>query len=59
VRQDNGKVTVTYFWADAEGRRLEWGQVIRLRDGLIVDMEDHGRGSAGRRVAKLFERGPE
>jgi hypothetical protein len=56
VRRDNGKVTVTYSWSDAQGRRLEWGQVVRLRDGLIVDMEDFGRGSAGRRVAKLFER---
>jgi hypothetical protein len=59
VQEDNGKVTVTYSWADAEGHRLEWGQILRLRDGLIIDMEDYGRGSAGRRVAKLFERGPE
>lgn len=29
-----------------------------MRGGMIVDMEDYGRGSAGRRVAKLFERGP-
>jgi hypothetical protein len=59
VRQDNSKVTVAYSWADAEGRRLEWGQILRMRDGLIIDMQDFARGSAGRRVAKLFQRGPE
>ena len=58
MRRDNGKVTVTYSWTDAEGHRLEWSQILRMRDDLIVDMEDDARGRAGRRVARLFEQGP-
>jgi hypothetical protein len=49
---------VTYSWLDAEGRRLEWGQILRLRDGKIVAMEDRvGRGAAARRTARIFARG--
>ena len=59
VRGDNGRVTVTYSWFDADGHRLEWGQVLRLRGEMIVEMEDFGRGRGGRRVARLFERGPQ
>lgn len=47
---------VTFSWSDAGGRRWDWGQILRLRDGKIVDMEDYARGSAFRRVAQLIER---
>ena len=59
VRQKDDKVRVTYSWSDAEGRRLAWGQVLRLRDGMIVDMEDSRRGSAACRVVRLFAQGPD
>jgi len=59
VLSDDGRVTVTFSWSDADGRRLEWGQRLRLQDGLIVDMQDYAPGQAGRRVARLFARGPE
>jgi hypothetical protein len=59
VRTDDDHVIVTFHWSDAEGERLEWGQALRLRDGLIVDMEDYSPpGEAGRRVARLLARLP-
>jgi hypothetical protein len=57
VRADGDRVTVRYHWFDAEGRKLEWGQVLRLRDGAIVEMEDRASGRGAGRVARLFERG--
>jgi hypothetical protein len=44
VRRDNGNVAVTYSWRDAEGHRHNWGQVVQLRDGMIIDMEDRRPG---------------
>jgi hypothetical protein len=56
VRAAGDGVNVTYHWFDAEGRRLEWGQALRLRDGAIVEMEDRASGRAAGRVARLFAR---
>jgi hypothetical protein len=58
VRADGDRVSVSYHWFDAEGRRLEWGQVLRLRNGTIVEMEDFASGRGARRVARLFARRP-
>jgi hypothetical protein len=50
-------VIVTYSWADASGRRWDWSQILQLRDGMIVDMEDYGRGNPLRRKPKLLKHG--
>lgn len=47
---------VKYSWFDSAGHRLEWGQILRLREGKIVEMEDNASGRGGRRVARLFDR---
>jgi hypothetical protein len=47
---------IRYSWFDAAGHRLEWGQILRLREGKIVEMEDNASGRGGRRVARLFDR---
>ena len=31
-------------WAEQSGRRHEWAQVLELREGLIVDMQDYAGG---------------
>jgi hypothetical protein len=33
---------VAFSWSDGEGRRHRWAQALRLRDGMIVDMQDFG-----------------
>jgi hypothetical protein len=40
VRPDGGSLSVTYSWLDAEGQRRTWSQVLRLRDGMIIHMQD-------------------
>ena len=46
VRQRGDRVAVAFSWSDAQGGRHTWAHILRLRSGLIVDMQDHA--SAGR-----------
>ncbi|MGH3024605.1 MAG: hypothetical protein ACRDNI_13185 [Gaiellaceae bacterium] len=39
-------------WAEQSGRRQEWAQVLELRDGLIVDMQDYASGAKAVRALR-------
>jgi hypothetical protein len=51
VEQRHSRVAVVLSWAERNGTRHEWAQLLRLRDGTIVDMEDFG---SGERVLRAF-----
>lgn len=37
-------------WAEQSGMRHEWAQVLALRDGLIVGMQDYASGAKALRT---------
>jgi hypothetical protein len=45
VEQRNGRFAVVISWAERDGTRHEWAHVLRLRDGMIVDMRDYASGA--------------
>ena len=40
VRSRRNRVVVAFSWADKQGRRYGLAQVLRLRHGKIIDMQD-------------------
>jgi hypothetical protein len=40
VQSRADRVVVAFSWADKRGRRHKWAQAVRLRSGMIVDMQD-------------------
>jgi len=40
VQSRRSRVVVAFSWADKEGRRYGLAQVLRLRHGKIIDMQD-------------------
>jgi hypothetical protein len=40
LREVDGTLVVTCSWLDAEGHVREWNQLLRLRSGKIIDIED-------------------
>ncbi|MGH2716215.1 MAG: hypothetical protein ACRDM7_20495 [Thermoleophilaceae bacterium] len=59
VEQRDGRRAVVFSWAERAGRRHEWAHLLRLREGMIVEMEDYANGTRalralrGRRVLLL------
>jgi hypothetical protein len=43
---------VVISWAERNGARHEWANLLRLRDGLIVDMEDYASGERALRALR-------
>jgi hypothetical protein len=52
LEQRNGRVAVVISWADRDRARHEWAQLLRFRDGLIVDMEDYASGERAFRALR-------
>ena len=57
VAQHGARVVVTLSWADKAGQRHHWAHVLKLKDGMIVDMQDSAsptRAAATTRLRALF-----
>jgi hypothetical protein len=46
VQSRRNRVVVAFSWADKEGRRYGLVQVLRLRHGKIIDMQDFAHPSS-------------
>ena len=53
VEQRNGRFVVVISWAERDGTRHEWAHLLRLRDGMIIDMEDY---ASGKRAVRALRR---
>ena len=53
VEQRNGRVAVVISWAERDGTRHEWAHLLRLRDGMIIDIEDY---ASGKRAVRALRR---
>jgi hypothetical protein len=42
VVESAARTAAVFSWADRDGVRHRWEHALRLRDGLIVDMQDYG-----------------
>ena len=57
VEQHGVRVIVTLSWADKAGQRHDWAHVLKLKDGMIVDMQDSAspaRAAATTRLRTVF-----
>ena len=52
VEQRNGRVAVAISWAEREGTRQEWARLLRLRDGMIIDVQDYRSGERALRALR-------
>ena len=50
VEQRSGRIAVVISWAERDGTRHEWAHVLRLRDGLIIEMDDYANGERALRA---------
>jgi hypothetical protein len=39
-------------WAERDGNRHEWAHLLRLLDGMIIDMEDYAGGERALRALR-------
>jgi hypothetical protein len=53
LEQRGHRVVVAFSWADSNDKRHEWAQVLELRDGKIVDMQDYAKPSRALLVTRL------
>lgn len=44
LEQRNGRLAVVISWAERDGTRHECAHLLRLRDGMIIDMDDYASG---------------
>jgi len=54
VQSRGDRVVVTFSWSDRYGKRHNWAQALRLKDGKIIDMQDFAH--PGRAVALMRAR---
>ncbi len=52
VEQRNDRFAIVISWAERDGTRHEWAQLLRLRDGMIIDMEDYRSGERALRALR-------
>lgn len=53
MEQRDGRVAVVISWAERSGSRHEWAHVLRLRDGVIIDMQDYASRPRALRTLRL------
>lgn len=57
VEQHGARVIVTLSWADKAGKRHDWAHVLKLKDGKILDIQEHAsptRAAATTRLRTVF-----
>jgi hypothetical protein len=47
IEHDGEKAVAAYSWTNHLGDRVYWSHLLKLRDGKIVDMQDHLRRPPG------------
>jgi ketosteroid isomerase-like protein len=53
VEQRGDRVIVAFSWADHEDNRHDWAQVLELRDGKIISMQDYAKPSRAALATRL------
>ena len=56
VEQHGTRVVVAFSWADRHNERHHWAQLLQLRGGLIVDMQDNASPKRAEVLARLRAR---
>ncbi len=51
VRGTGDRVVVAYSWRAPDGSRASWAQVLKLKAGKIVDMQDYANPTRAFRAA--------
>lgn len=42
-----------FSWSDSDGQRHQWAQVLRLKDGKIIDMQDYSSPKSALALTRL------
>lgn len=52
VEQRDGRFAVVFSWTERAGGRQEWAQLLRVRGGTIIDIEDYASGARALRALR-------
>ncbi|HEX2426615.1 MAG TPA: hypothetical protein VHI53_01740 [Gaiellaceae bacterium] len=53
VERCGNRVVVAFSWSERTGKRHEWAQVLQLKDGKIVAMQDYAKPSRAGLVTRV------
>jgi hypothetical protein len=53
VERHGNRVVVAFSWSERTGKRHEWAQVLQLKDGKIVAMQDYAKPSRAELVTRV------
>ena len=53
VTHRGDRVVVAFSWSERNGKRHEWAQVLHLKDGRIIAMQDYAKPSRAVLAARL------
>jgi hypothetical protein len=53
VERRGNRVVVAFSWSERNGKRYEWAQVLQLKDGKIVAMQDYAKPSRAGLVMRV------
>ena len=43
VEQRGNRVVVAFSWSDSNDKRHDWAQVLELKDGKVIHMQDYAK----------------
>jgi hypothetical protein len=52
VEEQNGRVAVVVSWAERDGTRHEWANLLRFRGGMITHMDEYAGGDGALRALR-------
>jgi hypothetical protein len=53
VEHRGSRVVVAFSWSEQSGRRHDWAQVLDLKDGKIIDIQDYAKPSRAALATRL------
>ena len=53
VQSHGDRVVVTFSWSDKDGGLHHWAQALRMKDGKIIDMQDHANPRSAAALTRL------
>ena len=53
LEQRGNRIVVAFSWSERTGKRHEWAQVLKLKDGMIIEMDDFAKRSRAALAMRL------
>ena len=53
VEQRGNRVVVAFSWSDSSDKRHDWAQVLELKDGKVIDIQDYAKPARAALVTRM------